>query len=342
MSARPSQAISLTQTSGGARKPIRRKRIFVLGATGTVGRSATQALLARGHDVVCFVRPQSQDATRAFDAEIRLGDALDPSSLSADGFRGERFDVVVSAMASRTGAPRDAWRVDCDAHRSALAAAKDAGVEHFILVSAICVQKPQLAFQHAKLAFEKDLRASGLGFSIVRPTALFKSLSGQVDRVRRGKPFMMFGDGELTACKPISDRDLGGYIADCVDDPARRNAVLPIGGPGPALTPRAQGEMLFAAAGRRPAFKSVPPSLLNAAAGVLGASARIIPPLRDKAALARIGHYYATQSMLVIDPETGAYSDALTPSTGADTLGDHYRQLLRGDRQNERREHAVF
>ena len=38
---------------------------------------------------------------------------------------------------------------------TALAAAAEAGVAHFVLLSAICVQKPLLAFQHAKLAFER-------------------------------------------------------------------------------------------------------------------------------------------------------------------------------------------
>ena len=74
----------------------------------------------------------------------------------------------------------------------ALDAARQAGVSHMVLLSAICVQKPLLAFQHAKLAFEKTLIESGLTYSIVRPTALFKSLSGQVERVTRGKPFMVF------------------------------------------------------------------------------------------------------------------------------------------------------
>ena len=71
------------------------------------------------------------------------------------------------------------------------------------------MQKPLLEFQRAKLAFEDKLKASGLTWSIVRPTAFFKSLSGQIARVRAGKPFLLFGDGTLTACKPISDDDLG-------------------------------------------------------------------------------------------------------------------------------------
>ncbi len=80
-------------------------------------------------------------------------------------------------------------------------------MSHFVLLSAICAQKPVLAFQKAKLAFEAHLLEQGLTYSIVRPTAFFKSLSGQVARVKQGGPFLVFGDGRLTACKPISDAD---------------------------------------------------------------------------------------------------------------------------------------
>ena len=109
----------------------------------------------------------------------------------------------------------------------ALAAAHTAGISQMVLLSAICVQKPLLAFQHAKLAFEEALMESGVPYSIVRPTAFFKSLSGQIDRLKRGKPFLVFGDGTLTACKPISDNDLADYLADCLDDESRHNRVLP-------------------------------------------------------------------------------------------------------------------
>ncbi|MES2423855.1 MAG: epimerase, partial [Pseudomonadota bacterium] len=211
-----------------------------------------------------------------------------------------------------------------------------------VLLSAICVQKPLLAFQHAKLAFEKALVESGLTYSIVRPTAYFKSLSGQIERVKRGKPFLVFGDGTLTACKPISDADLGDYLAGCLDDPARHNRVLPIGGPGEAITPRQQGEQLFALLGQPPRFKQVPVGLLDAIAGVLGAAGRLLPALATKAELARIGRYYATESMLVLDTATGRYSAAATPSFGSDTLFDHYAALLKGSVTMERGDHAVF
>jgi divinyl chlorophyllide a 8-vinyl-reductase len=158
---------------------------LLLGATGTIGRATAAALAGRGFQAVCFVRAAAGRSSPT-GSEIRFGDPTDPESLVRDGIRGERFDAVISCLASRTGVPADAWAIDHRAHMQALAAARNAGIAHFVYLSAICVQKPLLEFQHAKLAFEKALIGSGLTYSIVRPTAFFKSLSGQVERVRRG------------------------------------------------------------------------------------------------------------------------------------------------------------
>jgi divinyl chlorophyllide a 8-vinyl-reductase len=259
-----------------------------------------------------------------------------------DGIRGDTFDALVSCLASRSGAPDDAWAIDHRAHLMAMEAGIEAGIRQMVLLSAICVQKPLLAFQHAKLAFEAALQQSGLIYSIVRPTAFFKSLSGQLDRLRAGRPFLVFGQGDLTACKPISDADLAEYIAGCLDDSERWNRILPIGGPGPALTPRQQGALLFAALGRKPSFRQVPVALLDGIIGLLALLGAVSPRFAAKAELARIGRYYATESMLLLDPETGRYDAEATLSTGTDTLEAFYKRLVRGETTIDRGEHAVF
>jgi divinyl chlorophyllide a 8-vinyl-reductase len=334
-----------------ARQDLMGQRVLVLGATGTIGRATVQALLRQGHEVTCFVRPKAgvggrlmlQDTTRLLaGAALRVGNVSEPGALARDAFQGPGFDVLVSCLASRTGAPQDAWAIDYQAHVQALHAAQAAGVQQMVLLSAICVQKPLLAFQQAKLAFEKVLIDSGLRYSIVRPTAFFKSLSGQVDRVKRGKPFLVFGDGRLTACKPISDDDLGHYMAACINDASCHNRVLPIGGPGPAITPRQQGELLFSLTGRAPRFKQVPLALLDTVIQTLGLAGRVLPALAAKAELARIGRYYATESMLMWDAQAGRYDAAATPSTGSQTLADFYTALLSGKAAVERGDHAVF
>lgn len=322
-------------------------RVLVAGATGTIGQATVRALLRQGHDVVCILRPLSQHALadwaqRLGGAELRQADVCSPGSLHRDAICAEHFDAVVSCLASRTGVPADAWAIDHQAQCNLLEAARSAGAGRFVLLSAICVQKPLLAFQQAKLAFERELMASGLQWSIVRPTAFFKSLSGQIARVRSGKPFLVFGDGRLTACKPISDEDLGEYIAGCLHEPDRSNRVLPIGGPGPALTPLQQGQLLFEAVGRPARFKQVPVALLDIIIAVLGTLGRVVPALAAKAELARIGRYYATESMLVWDAAAGRYDADATPSTGTQTLAQHYAAVVRGDATVSLGDHAVF
>jgi divinyl chlorophyllide a 8-vinyl-reductase len=337
-----------TSSPGHSLAPM---RVFVLGATGTVGRATVAALVAQGHHVVCLVRNKSgvhgtwapQQASQILPgAELRFVDALSAHSMAQDGFRGERFDALVSCLASRTGAPRDAWAIDHQAHVHALKAAQASGVGHMVLLSAICVQKPLLAFQHAKLAFEKCLIESGINYSIVRPTAFFKSLSGQIERVRRGKPFLLFADGQLTACKPISDADLGQYLADCLTLAERHRRILPIGGPGPAITPLQQGQYLFELLGKPPRFKRVPVGLLDAIIATLSVLGKLSSTLADKAELARIGRYYATESMLVWDETTARYDADATPSTGSDTLWQHYQALVSGGQATELGDHSVF
>lgn len=326
-------------------------RVLLLGATGTIGQATAQALRRQGHSVVCLVRPRSGvggrlDASAAAallpGCTVRTGDPTQAGSVLRDGLAGERFDALVTCMASRTGAPADAWAIDAGATQQAVQAAQAGGVPQMVMLSALCVQKPLLAFQQAKLAAEKTLIESGLNHSIVRPTAFFKSLSGQVERVRRGQPFLLMGDGRLTACKPVSDRDLGDFIAGCLTDPDRHRRVLPIGGPGPAITPREQGERLFELFGQKPRFRQVPVAVLDGVIGALRLASRFSPSLADKAELASIGRYYGTESMLVWDAVNGRYDEAATPSTGSDTLWDHYAALARGEALPERGDHAVF
>jgi len=313
------------------------KSVLLLGATGTIGRATAKALIAAGHKLTAPVRAGSDIS--ALPSAVAC--TLTGPSLSAL-LREHACDAVISCVASRSGVPAEACAIDRDLNSALLQAATGAGVKQFVLLSAICVQKPKLAFQHAKLAFEAELQAAPINWSIVHPTAYFKSLSGQMNRLRAGKPFLLFGDGELTACKPISNDDLARYLVLCLTDPDLQNRILQIGGPGPAITPRAQGEMLFHAMGLTPRFKHVPVAMMSAIVAGLTFLGKVAPRLRDKAELARIGRYYATESMLVWDSAAGRYDADATPEFGTETLADHYKRLATEDIADDRGEHAVF
>lgn len=287
------------------------RRILLAGASGTIGSALARHLTAEGHAVTALTR-------------TALADPAQLAAVLAEA----RPEFVISCIASRSGAPKDAEAVDYAANLALLEAAQSVSAGQFILLSAICVQKPLLAFQHAKLKFEAALAASGINYTIVRPTAFFKSLSGQVKRIKAGKPFLIFGDGNLTRCKPISDGDLARFIAGCIDNPEAAKRILPIGGPGPAISLREAGELLFELAGQPARFTSVSPKLFTYAERVLGLGAGVSGWFAEKAEYARIARYYATESMLVLDLATGQYSADLTPEYGSETLRDHYARVL--------------
>eukprot|EP00931_Biecheleriopsis_adriatica_P011110 TRINITY_DN112191_c0_g1_i1.p1 TRINITY_DN112191_c0_g1~~TRINITY_DN112191_c0_g1_i1.p1 ORF type:complete len:493 (+),score=104.89 TRINITY_DN112191_c0_g1_i1:46-1479(+) len=310
-------------------------RIVVYGGTGYIGRAAVLELAARGHSVVVCTRPKSgigskesvEDVKSSFeglgDISVVVADVTDEASLaSLYASLDPPAQGAVCCLASRSGGRQDSFDIDFQATVNCVQASRQAGLEHFILLSAVCVQRPILAFQEAKLQAEAELRREGeaMAYSIVQPTAFFKSLLGQVKGVKGGAPFVMFGDGTEVRCKPISEQDLASFMADCFWDSAKKNKTLPIGGPGRALSFKEQGELLFSLVGREPNFICVPYAVFDFVQGILDFIAGLFPSQSDLAEYGRIGRYYAEQSMLVLDPATGQYSEELTPSYGRTDL----------------------
>ncbi|KAB2009705.1 hypothetical protein ES319_D10G185800v1 [Gossypium barbadense] len=332
--------------------------VLVVGSTGYIGKFVVKELINRGFNVIAIARERSgirgknskEDTLSDLNgANVCFSDVtnLDILEKSVKNL-GFPIDVVVSCLASRTGGVKDSWKIDYEATKNSLVAGKNFGASHFVLLSAICVQKPLLEFQRAKLKFEAELMKEaegddGFTYSIVRPTAFFKSLGGQVDLVKDGKPYVMFGDGKLCACKPISEQDLASFIADCVLKEDKINQILPIGGPGKAWTPLEQGEMLFKLVGKEPKFLKVPIGIMDFAIGILDFLVKIFPSMEDAAEFGKIGRYYAAESMLILDPETGEYSAEKTPSYGTDTLEEFFARVLReGMAGQELGEQSIF
>ncbi|KAG1666143.1 hypothetical protein FOA52_011554 [Chlamydomonas sp. UWO 241] len=357
--ARSVQRASRVRVSAAAANPDYRSkapkdvRVLVVGPTGYIGKFVTNELIKRGYDVVAFSRPKAgikgkmskEDTTKEFPgATVCFGDVADPKSIRDVAFE-KQVDVVVSCLASRTGGKKDSWAIDYQATKNVLDVAREKGAAHFVLLSAICVQKPTLEFQKAKLKFEGDLAAAGdITYSIVRPTAFFKSLAGQIELVKQGKPYVMFGDGNLASCKPISEADLANFIADCAVLPDKINKLLPIGGPGRAYSAKDQADMLFRITGNKPNYFPVPIALMGGIIGLIDFFARFFPEqLEDAAEFGRIGRYYAEESMLVWDPVKEVYVEALTPSYGKDTLEAFFTKAVKeGLKGQELGDQAVF
>ena len=296
-------------------------KIFVAGATGYIGTNVVKSALEKNFDVVAAIRKESADfGLKDQNLTVIKISERDESWLT----NLHDIDVFISCLASRSGEPKDAHYVDFELNNLLLEKAKAIECSQFILLSAICVQKPKLAFQFEKLAFEEKLKNSGLNFSIIRPTAYFKSLSGQIENIKKGKPFVYFGDGKLTQCNPISEKDLSVFILSCIRDKNKWKKILPIGGPNQSLTPKNVGEMLFEIFEVTPKYRSFPTKILD----VIGLFFLIGSPFsnwaKNKSELIKIAKYYATESMLVWDDDKMYYDALKTPSTGNDTLEQYF------------------
>ena len=307
-------------------------KIFVAGSTGYIGKNVVKYALDNGFDVVTAKR-HSDNKTGQLNKKLKvIKISNNENNWIADL---EKVDVIISCLASRTGEPEDAHLVDYKLNCLLLEKAKALKCSQFILLSAICVQKPRLAFQFEKLAFEEELKKSGLNFSIVRPTAYFKSLSGQIENIKKGKPYVYFGDGQITQCNPISEKDLSLYILSCIKDKTKWRKILPIGGPKQSITPKDIGKILFEIFEVSPKYKSFPTKLLDAIRLLL----LIISPFsnwaKNKSELIKIAKYYATESMLIWDEKKECYDANMTPSTGKDTLRDYFYSIKNLDLQLE-------
>ena len=316
-------------------------RVLLAGATGYIGQAVLRELVAQGHEVVALVRPGRQLTTDAQDPVTRI-----EVSLTDDADWDQQVppvDGVISCLASRSGAPRDARQVEFEANRKLLEYAERVTARHFVLLSAICVQMPRLAFQREKLKFEALLDESSVPATIIRATAFFRSLVGQVERVCAGKPFLLFSSGNTTACKPISDRDLAKFMVSKLASPPLSTAVLPIGGPGPALTPQDQGRLLCETLGRPFRTTSLPPEMFDWIRWLISPLALVSQRIRDRLEFLRIAKFYATESMLCWDATAERYDAEATPEFGDDTLQAFYAGLASGEiALPERGEHSLF
>ena len=301
-------------------------KVLLLGYTGYIGTMLAEVLLEKGIEVICPIRNKKNFEKKrniVFVDISQIESFLKSLSIKPT--------TIISCIASRKGGIKDSWEVEYSLNKNFLDLSKREGIKRFILLSAICVQKPNLEFQKAKLAFERLLQNSSLEYEIIRPTAFFKSLSGQIDRIKKGKSFLVFGNGELTTCKPISARDLSNFLIGFVLRKKAENKIHLIGGSGPPISPKHQAELLFKLIKKEKKITYISPKLLVAINYILMPLSIISEKLRDYREFLKIAHYYATESMLFWDHKSGSYDANKTPEYGKDTLEEYYKNIIKTD-----------
>ena len=145
-----------------------RRCVFVTGATGYIGRPLIAALLARGHRVRALAREASaQRVPRG--AETVLGDALAPATFAGAA---SPADTLVHLIGTPHPSPAKAasfQAVDLPSVDAALAAARAAGVGHFVYVSVAQPAPVMRAYVAVRQAGEARIRASGIPATFLRP-----------------------------------------------------------------------------------------------------------------------------------------------------------------------------
>ena len=212
-------------------------RIAITGGTGFVGRHTAGALLDAGHEVRMVARG-TRKPPRLEGVEVVRGDVAGGRGLgeTLDG-----CDAVVNLVAIiRERGSQTFERVNAEGARQVAETAHAAGARHLVHISALGADPdPRYAYLWSKWQGEQHVRASGIPFTILRPSLVFGPGDGffvQLARmVRLPAPIPVAGDGR-TVFQPIAIGDLTRIIVRCVEgglagDPAVIDRVFEVGGP---------------------------------------------------------------------------------------------------------------
>jgi uncharacterized protein YbjT (DUF2867 family) len=279
--------------------------VLLAGGTGKLGRHVARELTARGYGVRRIVR--SQPGPGDWLGDLRWAPSLHGA-----------FDGVDSVISCAGAAMRlDNWRdragfrdVDYEGNRNLIEAANKVGVRKFVYVSLANGQQ-FLSTQYARahedtVAF---LQATGLRFTVVRPTGLF-SFFGEILRMARDGRGAVVGKGTART-NPIHDIDAARACVDALMPDERTD--FPVG--GPITYTRAEiVELAFRALGRTPAVRRIPGWAMAPVPKLL----RVVNP--RIAALVEFGIAVAQQ-------------DCLAPAYGRLTLDEYYRELVASNDQ---------
>ena len=209
--------------------------ILVTGGNGFVGGHVVRLLREQNREVRCLVRdPRKAERLESWGCEVVEGDMTDAPSLRRAI---EGADVVVHLVAIRQGKPEDFQRIMVGGTRDLLAVAKEAGVQRFVLMSALGTSeetKDAVPYYGAKWQEEEALQQSGLPYVIFRPSFIFArdgGILGTFGKLAKIAPVTpIIGPGEQRI-QPIWADDVAAYFAKAIDHEPATNRLFELGGP---------------------------------------------------------------------------------------------------------------
>lgn len=161
---------------------------LIVGATGSLGGKVATALLATGERVRVVARPGAEARRgarftdlaelRRLGAEVVAGDLRQPETL-APHLSGVAA-VLMTASGTKRAPPDTLEAVDVAGAGALARAAKQAGVEHLVFISASGAGPEAVGIPRLKWEGENAVRASGMLSTIVRPAMYMQDWIGFV------------------------------------------------------------------------------------------------------------------------------------------------------------------
>jgi uncharacterized protein YbjT (DUF2867 family) len=229
-------------------------QVLLAGASGLLGRHIRHQLIRDGYDV----RPIIRGVTLEPDAVC--ADLRDPASLrgTCDG-----LDAVISCAGASMELGGWANRASFDEidHRgnaNLLAEAERAGVRRFVYVSLACARElMHTEYARAHERFVDELAASGLAYTVVRPTGFYGFLVEFI-RMAWKKRGIVIGDGSAQT-NPIHEADVARA---CVEALSSGTSERVVGGPE-VYTRKRIVQLAFEALDRLPRLRYVQPGIFR-------------------------------------------------------------------------------
>jgi uncharacterized protein YbjT (DUF2867 family) len=142
--------------------------VFVTGGTGYMGQNLIARLLERVHEVRALVRPGSEKRLPPGCTAIP-GNALDGASYANQVAPADTFVQLVGVAHPSPAKAAEFRRVDLPSGLGAVAAAKSAGIRHFVYLSVAHPAPTMQAYIAVRSECESAIEAAGLNATILRP-----------------------------------------------------------------------------------------------------------------------------------------------------------------------------
>jgi uncharacterized protein YbjT (DUF2867 family) len=145
-----------------------RRSVFIAGGTGYIGQRLILRLLERGHKVRGLVRPGSERKLPEGCTAV-IGNALDGPSYALNISPADTFVQLVGVAHPSPAKAAEFRKIDLPAGLAAVAAAKSAGVRHFVYVSVAHPAPMMQAYIAVRTECEAAIDSAGLHATILRP-----------------------------------------------------------------------------------------------------------------------------------------------------------------------------